>query len=392
MEPRDDNVVNAFLKALLGHSAVPQKFWRARPEKRGHRCHARICVYAVHVASPLSDQTRQQRRPTMKDVAAAAGVSLKTVSRVVNGESNVNDDLRAAVLESITQLGFRRNASARDLRQGRSGTVGLLLEDVADPFYSILSRAVEDVARKHGTMVFAGSSAEDADRERELALAFCERRVDGLIIVPAGSSHSYLLPEMRAGIPAVFVDRPPGDIEADMILTDNRGGSRRGLEHLLSHGHRRIGFIGDAPEIYTAGERLRGYREALESAGIPFSDTLVAQAPPSPASTAEALDRLLAGQSPATALFCGNSRTTVSVLRELARRSTRLALVGFDDVELGDLLQPGLTVVAQDPGAMGAAAARLLFQRIAGDTAGPPQTVTIGTRLIPRGSGELAGP
>ncbi|HEY9394991.1 MAG TPA: LacI family DNA-binding transcriptional regulator [Nocardioides sp.] len=344
------------------------------------------------MASPSSEQTRQQRRPTMKDVAASAGVSLKTVSRVVNGESNVNDDLRAAVLESIAALGFRRNASARDLRQGRSGTVGLLLEDVADPFYSILSRAVEEVAREHGTMVFAGSSAEDADRERELALAFCERRVDGLIVVPAGTSHSYLLPEMRAGIPVVFVDRPPGDIEADMILTDNRGGSRRGVEHLLSHGHHRIGFIGDAPEIYTAGERLRGYRDALESAGIPFFDDLVTQAPPSPASTTDALDRLLDGPSPATALLCGNSRTTVSVLRELARRSTRLALVGFDDVELGDLLQPGLTVVAQDPGAMGAAAARLLFQRIAGDTAGPPQTVTIGARLIPRGSGELPVP
>jgi LacI family transcriptional regulator len=326
----------------------------------------------------------------MKDVAASAGVSLKTVSRVVNGESNVNDDLRSAVLESIAQLGFRRNASARDLRQGRSGTVGLLLEDVADPFYSILSRAVEEVAREHGTMVFAGSSAEDPDRERDLALAFCERRVDGLIIVPAGTSHSYLLPEMQAGIPAVFVDRPPGDIEADMILTDNRGGSRRGVEHLLAHGHRRIGFIGDAPEIYTAGERLHGYREALESAGIPFSDELVTQAPPSPASTAAALDRLLDGPLPA--LLCGNSRTTVSVLRELARRSTRLALVGFDDVELGDLLQPGLTVVAQDPGAMGAAAARLLFQRISGDAAGPTQTVTIGTRLIPRGSGELTAP
>ncbi len=328
----------------------------------------------------------------MKDVAAAAGVSLKTVSRVVNGEANVNDDRRSAVLESIAALGFRRNASARDLRQGRSGSVGLLLEDVADPFYSILSRAVEEVARGHGTMVFAGSSAEDTERERELALAFCERRVDGLIVVPAGTSHSYLLPEIQAGIPVVFVDRPPGDIDADIVLTDNAGGTRRGVEHLLSFGHRRIGFIGDAPGIYTAGERLRGYREALESAGISFDDQLVTQAPPSPASTTDALDRLLGGPSPATALLCGNSRTTVSVLRELARRSTRLALVGFDDVELGDLLRPGLTVVAQDPGAMGAAAARLLFQRIAGDVGGPTQTVTIGTRLIARGSGELDAP
>jgi len=328
------------------------------------------------------------RRPTMKDVAAAAGVSLKTVSRVVNGETHVNDDRREAVLEAITALGFRRNASARELRQGRSSSVGLLLEDVADPFYSILSRAVEELAREQGSLVFAGSSAEDVDRERALALAFCERRVDGLIIVPAGDSHAYLLPEIRAGIPVVFVDRPPGDIEADVVLSDNVGGTREGVAHLVAHGHRRIGFIGDHPDIFTAGERLRGYREALAEADLAYDDDLVTQATPTPATTSDAVDRLLGGTSPATAVFCGNSRVSVSVLRELAKRRTRLAIVGFDDVELGDLLDPGLTVVAQDPAALGAAAARLLFERIGGTT-GHPQTITLATRLVPRGSGEL---
>jgi len=336
-----------------------------------------------------ADDAGLKRRPTMKDVAAAAGVSLKTVSRVVNGEGHVNDDLRESVLEAITALGFRRNAGARGLRQGHSSSIGLVLEDVADPFYSILSRAVEEEARQEGSLLFAGSSAEDVDRERELALAFCERRVDGLIMVPAGTTHSYLLPEIRAGIPVVFLDRPPGDIEADVVLSDNAGGTRQGVGHLVEHGHRRIGFISDDADIYTAAERLRGYRRALEDAGIPFDHDLVTQEPPTPDTIVRALDALLAGPAPVTAVFCGNSRVTVGVLRELARRDVRLALVGFDDLELGDLLQPGLTVVSQDPAALGAAAARLLFERIRAGSGSRPQTVTLDTELVPRGSGEL---
>lgn len=186
-------------------------------------------------------------RPTMKDVAARAGVGLKTVSRVVNEEPGVTEDTISRVQAAIDALGFRRNDSARLLRKGRTASIGLVLEDLADPFYSPLSRAVEDLARAHSTLLFTGSSAEDADREQELVLAFCARRVDGLVIVPASEDHRYLEPEIAAGVATVFVDRPAEGIDADVVLSDNAGGTREGVAHLIAHGHRRIGFIGDLP-------------------------------------------------------------------------------------------------------------------------------------------------
>lgn len=191
-------------------------------------------------------------RPTMKDVAARAGVGLKTVSRVVNEEAGVTEETIARVQAAIDALGFRRNDSARLLRKGRTASIGLVLEDLADPFYSPLSRAVEDLARGHGTLLFTGSSAENAGREQELVLAFCARRVDGLVIVPASDDHRYLEPEIAAGVATVFVDRPAGRIDADVVLSDNAGGTRDGVAHLVAHGHRRIGFIGDQPHIHTA--------------------------------------------------------------------------------------------------------------------------------------------
>src|ERR1700761_3502685 len=191
-----------------------------------------------------SHGSRYGTRPTMKDVAARAGVGLKTVSRVVNGEPGVTPDTERRVQEAIEALGFRRNDSARVLRKGRTASIGLVLEDLADPFYGPLSRAVEEVARAHGALLINGSSAEDPDREQELALALCARRVDGLVIIPAGDDHRYLEPEIKAGVATVFVDRPAGRIDADVVLSDSFGGARDGIAHLIAHGHRRIGFIG----------------------------------------------------------------------------------------------------------------------------------------------------
>lgn len=152
--------------------------------------------------------SRYGNRPTMKDVAARAGVGLKTVSRVVNGEPGVTPDTERRVQEAIDALGFRRNDSARVLRKGRTASIGLVLEDLADPFYGPLSRAVEEVARAHGALLINGSSAEDPEREQELVLALCARRVDGLVVIPAGDDHRYLEPELKAGVATVFVDRP----------------------------------------------------------------------------------------------------------------------------------------------------------------------------------------
>jgi LacI family transcriptional regulator len=325
----------------------------------------------------------ERSRPTMKDVAVAAGVSLKTVSRVVNGEPDVHPRTEQRVREAISALGFRRNDSARLLRTGQAATVGLVLEDIGDPFYSALSRGVETVARSRGSLLLSGSSEADPETEHTLALALCARRITGLIMVPTGEDHAYLVPEMMAGVPVVFVDRPPGRIDADTVLSDNVGGSRMATAHLIAGGHKRIGYLGDDPGIFTARERHQGYREAMADAGLPVSDEWIHLAPPTAPTIRAAVEQMLSGMAPVTGLVCGNNRISVLALHVLADRP--LAMVGFDDFELADLL--GVTVVGQDPAELGRQAADLLFRRLDGDQSQSQRTV-IPTRILRRGSGE----
>ena len=328
----------------------------------------------------------ERSRPTMKDVAIAARVSLKTVSRVVNGEPSVTPDTEQRVREAIETLGFLRNDSARMLRTGQAGTVGFVVEDIGDPFYSALSRGMEQVMRARGSLLLSGSSEADAAIERKLAMAFCERRVDGLIVVPTSADHSYLLPEMTAGIPVVFADRPPGRIDADAVLSDNVGGSRKATDHLLAGGHRAIGYLGDNPDIFTAQERHRGYLEAMSAAGQPVAESWVAMGSTTIDKVRADLERMLAAPAPVTALICGNNRISVLALHALASLDVAVAVIGFDDFEFADLLR--VTVVAQDPGELGRQAAELLFQRMDGDSA-PSRRIVLPTRLLQRGSGEL---
>jgi LacI family transcriptional regulator len=324
----------------------------------------------------------ERSRPTMKDVAVAAGVSLKTVSRVVNGEPDVHPRTEQRVREAISALGFRRNDSARLLRTGQAATVGLVLEDIGDPFYSALSRGVETVARDRGSLLLSGSSDADPATEHTLALALCARRITGLIMVPTGDDHAYLVPEINAGVPVVFVDRP-GGIGADTVVSDNSGGARAATAHLIAGGHTRIGYLGDDRGIFTARERQAGYRQAMTAAGLPVDGTWVHLAPPAAGTIRAALTAMTAGPAPVTGLVCGNNRISVLALHVLDGRP--LAIIGFDDFELADLL--GITVVAQDPAGLGQQAASLLFRRLDGDQS-PPQHTTIPTRILQRGSGE----
>jgi len=331
----------------------------------------------------------QQTRPTMTDVADEAGVSLKTVSRVVNGEPGVRPETAAAVHEAIAHLGFRRNYGARALRPGqRSHLLGLVIEDVSNPFYSAIFRGVEEIARSAGLLVITASSDEDPEREQALVHLFCERRVEGLLVVPAGDDHRYLLPDVRAGTRVVFLDRPPGLIEADAVLLDNVGGARAAVGHLLGRGHRRIAMLGDEERIFTAAERLRGYREEMAAAGLAVDPALV-RLGPHDADAAEAATReLMALADPPTAIFTANNRITVGAIRVLWQNGFRIALVGFDDLELAESLAVPTTAVAYDAAELGRQAARLLLLRLAGD-AGPPQRVVLPTWLIERGSGEV---
>jgi LacI family transcriptional regulator len=320
-------------------------------------------------------------RPTMKDVASRAGVALKTVSRVVNGEPGVTRETTARVLGAIENLGFRRNESARLLRTGRTATLGFIAGSWADPDCAALYRGLEEVVGAHGYLLYAGSADGDAPRAERLTLAMCARRVDGLVITPAMGSHEYLVPEIEAGVATVFVMRPPaitgGDtvLAADTVLPDERGGGRAAVAHLIAQGHRRIGFLGASPQL------LAGYAEAMGAAGLtadPAWTTL----------DASELDR--AG---VTALLCGDRTRTEAALRVLTRLgrlsgASRMAVIGFGDFELADLFSPGLTMVSYDPVLIGRTAGELLIRRLAGDQA-PPRTIEVPIRLFARGSAEF---
>ena len=320
----------------------------------------------------------------MRDVADRAGVSLKTVSRVINAEAGVTPATAERVTAAIAELGFERNDLAASLRHGRSShTLGLVIEDVANPFYSVIAQAVEAVARERGFLLITTSAGEDAERERELVAALLRRRVDALLIVPAGPDHRYLASSTRA----VFLDRPPLGIDADTVLLDDVGGARSAVEHLIAHGHTRIACVADDAHLYTMRERITGYHDALQAAGIQPDPALLLTGSSDVATAQDSVARLLALPDRPTAIFTANNRNTVGALHALGDVPDPPALVGFDDFELADLL--GTTVIRADPWRLGEQAAALAFGRLDGDDS-PPRTITVATELVARGSGELA--
>ncbi|MGH3647525.1 MAG: LacI family DNA-binding transcriptional regulator [Micromonosporaceae bacterium] len=334
------------------------------------------------------------RRPTMRDVAALAGVGIKTVSRVVNREPGVSPALAAKVARAVEQLDYQPDVNASNLRRAdrKTAAIALVLEDVANPFFAALHRAVEDTARDRGVLVFAGSLDEDPQRERELVRAFTMRRVDGLIIAPASDDQSYLYGDVvRTGTPVVFVDRMPHGLAADAVLATNTAGAATAVRHLEAAGHQRIAYLGDYHRIATARERFEGYRAVMAESGLTVWPEHVAQDLHSADAAAKVVTAMLEGPDSPTALFTSQNLVTIGAVRALQRlgKQHEVALVGFDDFPLADLLAPAVTVIAQDPAAIGRTAAELLFRRLGGETWKPSQHL-IETRLIPRGSGEIA--
>jgi LacI family transcriptional regulator len=326
----------------------------------------------------------------MGDVARLAGVSLKTVSRVVNGEAGVAQATTARVHTALASVNFRRNDIARSLKHPlTTSSIGLVTKDLANPFYATLARAVAEVARRHGFLVLSASSDESQEREKEILTAFLGRRVDGLIVVPTRGSQEFLAHEQAAGVQLVFVDRPAMGVSADTVLIDNAAGVLTGVRHLARHGHRRVGYLGDTPDIFTAVERMRGFAQAVRTLGLDSDPGLVRQGLHDSGAAQKQALAMMAGANPPTALFAGNNVITVGVLRALrSRRGGRIGLVGFDDFDLADLIDPPVTVIAVDAEALGRRAAQRLFARLGGNRASP-QTEVLATRLIVRGSGEV---
>ncbi len=331
----------------------------------------------------------------MRDVAALAGVGIKTVSRVINREPNVSSATIERVQSAAARLNYQPDIHAGNLRRSdrRTQTLGLLVGSVANPFSGAVHRAVEDAATARGVAVFASSLDDDPARERLAVSAFLRRRVDGLILTAVSKSQGYLLPEQERGTPIVFIDREPSGIDADAIVSTNTEGAALATRHLLELGHRRIAFLGDRHDIQTATERRRGFLEELGRAGVPTGDAWVIEDLHDENAAHAAVRDLFAGDRHPTAVFSAQNLITMGAIRGLRDRNLQstVALVGFDDVELGDLLDPGVTVIAQDPDRIGRLAAERIFARLDGQDL-PTETVVVPTTLIERGSGEIRPP
>jgi LacI family transcriptional regulator len=336
-----------------------------------------------------------KRRPTMRDVAALAGVGIKTVSRVVNDEPGVSEAKTVRVLRAVEQLNYQVDMAAGSLRRSgrRTLSIGLLLPSVSNPFSGEIHRAIEDALAERGIAVFAASLDDDPDREKALVAAFLRRRVDGLVLTPIAKSQAHVIPEHSRDLPIVFIDREPTGIDADSVVSDNAVGGARAAAHLLSYGHTRLAYLGDRTDIQTARERRRGFMEELGRSGIRSSEVPAIEGLHDEEAARRATHELLASQNPPTAIFSSQNLVTFGAMRALKElgASHKVALVGFDDFALADMMEPGITVIAQHPERIGKLAAERILARIDGDQS-QPSTWVVPSELIVRGSGELRPP
>ena len=324
-------------------------------------------------------------RTILRDVAEAAGVSLRTASRVLNDDHRVAAATRHRVQEAMRELQFQPDAMARSLRAGTDATLGLIVESVADPFFSALIEAVEAAIAVDGRSVLVASTHRDGAAERRIVDRMLQRRVGGLLISPTGDDHSWLA---HAPAPVVFVDRAAHGLEADVVGIDDHRAAVEAVSHLIAHGHRRIAYVGDTPAITTSAARLAGYQDALTSHGLDTSERLIrsdcATAPDAVAATAALFDL----DDPPTAIFSAGTRCSLGVVPALhAHGRTDIALVGFGDFAMADTLRPAITVIDHSAQEVGRAAAARLIARIA-DPGLQVEHLQIPVRLIERGSGE----
>lgn len=339
----------------------------------------------------MQAHTRARRYTTMRDVASLAGVSVKTVSRVLNGEPNVAAETVEKVERAATELSYQINLYAGALSRSGSQTrtVGLLLESVDNPFSGALYKGVEEVMRPAGIDILA-ASLSSVQGERAALTGFLRRRVDSMIVTTGVNDHRYLLREPFQGTPIVFVDRAPKLKTFDAVTSSNYDGAVVGARHLLERGHRRIAFVSGARSISTLEERYRGFAGELNAWGIDLPRDLLLEGSRDALEAEVAVHSLLNGTNPPTAIFAGQNLVTLGAIRALhkAGQQSRVALIGFDDMILFDLLRPAITVVAQDPLQLGLIAAQRVFARMRGEAVNP-ELIVVPTRLITRGSGEI---
>lgn len=303
----------------------------------------------------------------MSDVAELAGVSTMTVSRVLNNSANVSQAMTAKVFAAIEQLHYQPNELARSLREQRTRQIGVIVPYLLDPFFASCAHIISTIAKHHSYSVVLSTSDEDPKAELVEASRMLRRNIEGLIVIPTHSRHdpSPLLAHEFQRMPIVTLDRPVDGSSFDSILVENEGGARKGTEHLIALGHKRIAFLGLSDNLYTINMRHRGYTAAMEAAGLAPQSASVSDVVDN---TAAAIRKLLSSRKAPTALFCSNNLVTRRVLHSLQAVGIHppdsIALVGFDDFDTADLLRPGTTVVSQPVELIGRTAAETLFSRL----------------------------
>ncbi|TYP90456.1 LacI family DNA-binding transcriptional regulator [Blastococcus xanthinilyticus] len=320
---------------------------------------------------------------TMRDVAARARVSAKTVSRVFNDDPHVLPETRARVAEAMRELGYVPTSLSRSFRTGRPPVLGVAVPDLADPFFAVLAKAVEEVAARADMAVLVSSIGYDPALEAAALESLLRRSLSGLVVAPTSQDHGHL-GVWAPRLPVVFVDRPPRGLAADAFTGDDCAGGRLATEHLIAHGHRHIAFVGDSPAMSTTAERLAGHRAALADAGLGSGDELVAFCAGDRGSADGVLHRLRSAGAPPTALVSGDARTTMSLVPALA--GSTWAVVGFGDFPMAHMLSPALTVVDQDPAGLGRLAAERVVARLAAPDRRFRRHTVLPVRLLERRS------
>lgn len=333
---------------------------------------------------------RARRAVSIVDVAKHAGVSVGTVSNVLNRPQRVNEKMRAQVLEAIEELGFQPNAVAKSLRERRTMTLGLVLSDITTPFASVMARTVQAHAAQAGYSVIFADNDESVEREQAAMWNLVRNGVDGVILAPSPGDQGYLEEIQADGLPIIAVNRRVQGADVPAVLTDHFGGAVAATEHLLGHGHRRIGVISRSPDISSISDRHAGYEHALAAAGVEFDPALVAEDEPSVEAGRRAAHRLLSGGSRPTALMSFSTAMTlgcVIAFRELGLVvPDDLAFLGFDDASWSVALQPPMTSVALRAEHVGEEATKGLIEWIASGEPPEQHEHLVATHLIVRES------
>ena len=320
------------------------------------------------------------------DVANAAGVSLRTASRVLNDDARVAPATRQRVREVMSDLRFQPDAMARSLRAGTDTAIGFVVESISDPFFAEVIDAVEREMSRHGRSVLVTSTRRDPGWERDVIGRMLQRRIAGLLLCPTGEDHAWLEP---GRVPVVLVDRPAPGLAADLVEIDDYRAAFDAAQHLIAHGHRRIAYLGDTPAIPTSAARLRGYRDAVARSGAEADERLVNWNCATSQDAAAAVTALLSIAPPPTAILSATTRASLGAVPALhAAGRTDLALVAFGDFPMADALRPAVTVVDHPGPEIGRVAAARLLARL-GQPGLPAERIQVPARLIERGSGEL---